>query len=434
MSAQSFIYNPSATTSASTGDGFAAPRTTTAGRLAINFGTSDKGMMVFDTDFNNLFIWTGTAWESVPASGDAGANGSVQYNDNGVVSGAANLQYNKASGFTSLRSGSALRAYVADNSVYSTITDNGAAGGLTINNLNADGISLRIASTDVLNVYAGIAQVTGSATITGDLTVDTNTLKVDSTNNRVGIVNATPSFTLDVNGAGSSICARISSGSGTGLRFDTTRNIGGLNRNYLIGPDLLNEGWFAIIPSTALGGGTFTNSIYNASSDGIHTWNNGAGGELMRLNTTGNLVLKGGTAGANGVGVTFPATQVASSDANCLDDYEEGTFVPTISAGAGTPTTTTVNLAKYTKIGRIVEIEIDVSIVAIGTASSYLQFSLPFTPASDSNVGALREVGATALMGQIFAVGGANAGAALYNNGTVWVNGYRIRGTYNYTV
>jgi hypothetical protein len=103
----------------------------------------------------------------------------------------------------------------------------------------------------------------------------------------VGIVNATPSFTLDVNGAGSSMCARISSGSGTGLRFDTTRNIGGLNRNYLIGPDLLNEGWFAIIPSTALGGGTFTNSIYNASSDGIHAWGNGAGGELMRLNSTG---------------------------------------------------------------------------------------------------------------------------------------------------
>jgi len=149
----------------------------------------------------------------------------------------------------------------------------------------ASGTTKKITSNQILG--AGGTATLASATITGDLTVDTSTLKVDSTNNRVGIVNATPSFTLDVNGAGSSMCARISSGSGTGLRFDTTRNVSGLNRNYLIGPDLLNEGWFSIIPSTALGGGTFTNSIYNASSDGIHVWGNGAGGELMRLNSTG---------------------------------------------------------------------------------------------------------------------------------------------------
>lgn len=40
-----------------------------------------------------------------------------------------------------------------------------------------------------------------SATITGDLTVDTSTLKVDSVNNRVGVNTATPSAALDVNGA-----------------------------------------------------------------------------------------------------------------------------------------------------------------------------------------------------------------------------------------
>ena len=34
-------------------------------------------------------------------------------------------------------------------------------------------------------------------------------------------------------------------------------------------------------------------------------------------------------------GVQFPATQVASADANCLDDYEEGTWTPSISAFAG---------------------------------------------------------------------------------------------------
>jgi len=40
----------------------------------------------------------------------------------------------------------------------------------------------------------------GSATITGDLTVDTSTLKVDSTNNRVGIGTASPTVPLYVTG------------------------------------------------------------------------------------------------------------------------------------------------------------------------------------------------------------------------------------------
>jgi hypothetical protein len=59
-------------------------------------------MMVYDTTLNNLFIWTGSAWESVPASGDAGANGAVQYNDNGAVTGATGFLYNKTTGEVSI--------------------------------------------------------------------------------------------------------------------------------------------------------------------------------------------------------------------------------------------------------------------------------------------------------------------------------------------
>lgn len=63
------------------------------------------------------------------------------------------------------------------------------------------------------NVSGSAATVTGAAqtaitsvgtlsslAVAGDVTVDTNTLKVDSTNNRVGIVNASPAYTLDVAG------------------------------------------------------------------------------------------------------------------------------------------------------------------------------------------------------------------------------------------
>lgn len=40
----------------------------------------------------------------------------------------------------------------------------------------------------------------GNATISGDLTVDTTTLHVDSTNNRVGVGTITPDVALDVVG------------------------------------------------------------------------------------------------------------------------------------------------------------------------------------------------------------------------------------------
>jgi hypothetical protein len=82
---------------------------------------------------------------------------------------------------------------------------------------------------------------------------------------------------------------------------------------------------------------------------------NTAGVERARFNQTGAFVLYGGTAGATGIGVAFPTTQSASSDANTLDDYVEATFSPTIvgSTTAGTATYST-QLGRYTKIGRLV--------------------------------------------------------------------------------
>ena len=46
----------------------------------------------------------------------------------------------------------------------------------------------------------GNINISGSSTFSGDLTVDTNTLYVDSTNNRVGIGTAIPGYNLEVTG------------------------------------------------------------------------------------------------------------------------------------------------------------------------------------------------------------------------------------------
>ena len=79
-------------------------------------------------------------------------------------------------------------------------------------------------------------------------------------------------------------------------------------------------------------------------------------------------------------GIKFPATQVPSADPNTLDDYEEGTFTPTIegttTAGVGTYST---QIGKYTKIGDMVYIIISLAWSAhTGTGTLAIK-GLPFS-------------------------------------------------------
>ena len=85
----------------------------------------------------------------------------------------------------------------------------------------------------------------------------------------------------------------------------------------------------------------------------FQTANSGAPSEVFRLSATGAAVLRGGTVGATGVGIAFPSTQVSSSNANTLDDYEEGTWTPSDVSGAGLSYTSSSGY--YIKTGRVVQ-------------------------------------------------------------------------------
>ena len=61
-----------------------------------------------------------------------------------------------------------------------------------------DANTVKIESGDAFQVVSGATTLGGATTVSGDLTVDTSTLKVDSSNNRVGIGTASPSTTLTV--------------------------------------------------------------------------------------------------------------------------------------------------------------------------------------------------------------------------------------------
>ena len=87
----------------------------------------------------------------------------------------------------------------------------------------------------------------------------------------------------------------------------------------------------------------------------------------------------GATPSTSGAGITFPATQSASSDANTLDDYEEGTWTPGVG---GTATYGADVGGRYVKVGKSVTIWGKIQISSIGTGSTTAISGLPFTAAS----------------------------------------------------
>jgi hypothetical protein len=93
--------------------------------------------------------------------------------------------------------------------------------------------------------------------------------------------------------------------------------------------------------------------------------------------TTGTLVVTGTTPTLNGI--TFPATAVPSADANTLDDYEEGTFTPTLFGASSAGTTTyTTQIGIYTKIGRQVTVSLNVTATATTGTGELRIGGLPF--------------------------------------------------------
>lgn len=66
----------------------------------------------------------------------------------------------------------------------------------------------------------------------------------------------------------------------------------------------------------------------------------------------------GATPSTSGAGVSFPATQSASSDPNTLDDYEEGSWTPvlTFATPGDLAVTYSTQVGRYTKIGNLVTV------------------------------------------------------------------------------
>jgi hypothetical protein len=126
--------------------------------------------------------------------------------------------------------------------------------------------------------------------------------------------------------------------------------------------------------ATSTDGVDIQSSYYGGAGYGPMKFSTG-GTERMRINAGAPILcLAGGNTSATGTGIAFPVSQSASSDANTLDDYEEGTWTPT-----GNGVTYSTADGSYTKIGRVVTARFTIVFPVTGSGSFARVGGLPFT-------------------------------------------------------
>jgi hypothetical protein len=115
------------------------------------------------------------------------------------------------------------------------------------------------------------------------------------------------------------------------------------------------------------------------TANNVIVLSDGDGNPVMFMKTGQTVALEGANS-VTGTGINFPATQNASSNANTLDDYEEGTWTPTLLGSGTSPTVTyTQQSGSYVKIGKNVTVTCDVRWSALSGGSGVLTLGgLPF--------------------------------------------------------
>jgi hypothetical protein len=178
----------------------------------------------------------------------------------------------------------------------------------------------------------------------------------------------------------------------------------GASAGYALSTGVSNTFVGSLTPAGAASGGNMTtgskNTIlgnFGGNNDGldIRTGDNyvvisdGSGNRQITMKEGQTLALDSAVPNA-GTGITFPATQSASSDANTLDDYEEGTWTPTVTLNSGTASAYTIGTATYTKTGRMVVVlgSIIPTNGTFGSTNGYARITgLPFTVGTRNGAG-----------------------------------------------
>ena len=146
---------------------------------------------------------------------------------------------------------------------------------------------------------------------------------------------------------------------------------------------------------TSLGSGvaTFLGTPSSANLATAVTNETGSGNLVFATQPvfTNTIGIGAATASTSGSGITFPATQAASTNVNTLDDYEEGTWTPSVIGNTSTSGQTyDYQIGKYIKIGKNVYCTFELQLTNTGTVSGFSSIAgLPFaTSGTNTNLDA----------------------------------------------
>jgi hypothetical protein len=151
----------------------------------------------------------------------------------------------------------------------------------------------------------------------------------------------------------------------------------------------------AVNEITVANAATGNNPVLSATGSdtniGITLTPKGTGDAVL---TSGNLVI-----GTSGKGIDFSAT-AGTGTSELFNDYEEGTWTPTITNASLNATMSGNNFGTYTKIGRLVTVQMYVettSVAAIGAGAIYISgwpFSITTSGGSCASTGSGLNIGA----------------------------------------
>jgi len=240
----------------------------------------------------------------------------------------------------------------------------------------ASGTTKKISVNNILGA-SGTATL-ASATITGALAVDTTTLVANASGyaDKVGIGTATPTGKL-------SLAVTPATADTDGLFID-----GPSSRQMIAGITGATYSYLGIGANQVLL--YASNGQLNIVGDAQNVRIANSASSFVTLDTSANFNVGAGNVvmATSGKGIDFSATASGSGTmtSELLNDYEEGTWTPTVigSTTAGTGVYTT-QVGKYTKIGNLVTVTAYISLTA-HTGTGNLRLSgLPFANSSEAN-------------------------------------------------
>ena len=180
-------------------------------------------------------------------------------------------------------------------------------------------------------------------------------------------------------------------------RFNSSGNlgVGTTNPDARVDAEVSSGNGYRAYKSTT--GGFTAYRLYTSNENVIGTVGVTSTNDTFYLGYTSTPVLTwnqncvgvgGATPSTSGAGITFPATQSASSNANTLDDYEEGSwtgaFVATTSGTITIGFGGNYDKGFYTKVGRLVTVTGDFYVNSVSSPVGALRLTgLPFPCAND---------------------------------------------------